>query len=311
MDLSPALTSLAALLAALSMDAWLGEPPNALHPVVWMGKALKLLELAAPTRAPTAQLLWGAWAVLVVPGTFAWAAYALLNLLSPWPWLAFAVQVYTLKCTFSLWGLKRAAWELRRALEIDLDQARFALRSLCSRDAAQLEAPELIAATVESVAENASDSFVAPLFYFALFGLPGAVAYRAVNTLDAMVGYRGRYERLGKIPARTDDLLNLVPARLTAALLWCAGWLRGEDARGGIRIAFRDHQNTESPNAGWPMATMAGLLRVRLTKPSCYALGDDGGALDAHTIERAWRVVMWMGILTTLLASAVVAAGRG
>src|SRR5262249_61854725 len=120
-------------------------------------------------------------------------------------------------------GLGVAALDVRHALAGGrLHDARYALRSLCSRDASQLDPPLLVAAAIESVAENASDSFVAPLFYYALFGLPGAVFYRAVNTLDAMIGYHGRYEYLGKAAARLDDVLNFVPARLTAALLLAA-----------------------------------------------------------------------------------------
>src|SRR3954467_13894357 len=130
-----------------------------------------------------------------------------------------------------------------------------------------LDEPLLVAASVESVAENMSDSFVAPLFYYALFGLPAAVAYRAVNTLDAMIGYRGRYEYLGKAAARLDDLLNLIPARLTAGLLLVAGALRKADGGGGPLILRRARRATASPNAGWPMATVAGLLSVCLAKP--------------------------------------------
>src|SRR5262249_14746630 len=168
-----------------------------------------------------------------------------------------------------------------------------------SRDPSALDAPLVVAATVESVAENASDSFVAPLFYYALFGLPGAMAYRAINTADAMIGYHGRYERLGKAAARLDDLANFIPARLTPLLLLIAGAAARLRVREGWRIFRRDGGVTESPNAGRPMAMMAGLLGVQLEKVGHYRLGDAHAVLDVSHIDRAWRAVV---IAATLAA---------
>ena len=128
-------------------------------------------------------------------------------------------------------------------------------------------------AAIESVAENTTDSFVAPWLAFALFGLPGAAAYRALNTLDSMIGYRGRYEHLGKAAARLDDLVNLVPARLSAALLLAGGALRRLPVGRGWHIASRDHRHTESPNAGWTIGACAGLLGVALEKLGYYRIG--------------------------------------
>ena len=122
--------------------------------------------------------------------------------------------------------------------------------------------------------------------------MPGAVAYRAINTLDSMVGYRGPFEALGKASARLDDVVNWVPARLTAALLLVAGWVTGLDVAGGWRIFRRDKAKTPSPNGGRPMAMAAGLLGVRLEKPGAYVLGDQAGSLTAATVTRAWRLVV-------------------
>jgi adenosylcobinamide-phosphate synthase len=126
---------------------------------------------------------------------------------------------------------------------------------------------------VESVAENLSDSFVAPVVWYALLGVPGAIAYRFVNTCDAMLGYRGRYEYLGKAAARLDDVANWLPARLTALLVVAAAGLLGADARGAWRAMWQHHRRTASPNAGWPMSAAAGALGVRLEKLGHYALG--------------------------------------
>jgi adenosylcobinamide-phosphate synthase len=206
--------------------------------------------------------------------------------------LHFVVSVWLLKSSFAFRGLGRAAFDVRDALTRgDLEAAREALRSLCSRDPSRLDAPLLVAATVESVAENASDSVVAPLFYYALFGVPGAIAYRAVNTLDSMIGYHGRFEYIGKVAARLDDALNYLPARITAGLLLLGGSLARRDPRAGWSVLRRDGRKTESPNAGQPMATMAGLLGVQLEKIGHYRLGDPGEPLVAAQIDRAWRIV--------------------
>jgi len=126
---------------------------------------------------------------------------------------------------------------------------------------------------VESVAEGTVDSVVAPLFYFLLLGIPGAIGYRVVNTLDSMIGYHGKYEYLGKFASRLDDVLNFIPARLSALLLTFAAFLRKRRGHRAWQTALREHAETESPNAGWPIAAMAGALNVRLEKSQQYVLG--------------------------------------
>ncbi|MCE9574302.1 MAG: adenosylcobinamide-phosphate synthase CbiB [Deltaproteobacteria bacterium] len=296
-----------ALAAALAIDLAWGEPPIALHPVVWMGRMIAACERRAPRRGPLRQLGAGAAIALAVPLAFIGLGAAVASA-APSP-LAFLLAIWLLTSSFAIRALGHAAFAVRDALaRDDLPAARDALRSLCSRDPRGLDGPELAAAAVESVAENASDSVVAPLFYYALFGLPGALGYRAVNTLDARLGYRGRYEYLGKASARLDDLLNLVPARLTAALLLVAGALSGADARRGWAIWRRDAGATASPNAGRPMATMAGLLGVQLVKPGHYRLGDPGAPLTASTIDHAWRIVHRAALSAAAIALAAVLA---
>jgi adenosylcobinamide-phosphate synthase len=294
--------SFVVLASALALDVLVGELPRAVHPVVWMGHVIAWAERRAPGRGERRQLLAGALIALLVPAAFAVLAIGVARL-APWPVLWLAVSALLLKSAFAGRELGRAALLVRDALAHDsVPEARRALRSLCSRDASQLDRGSLVAATVESVAENASDSVVAPLFYYALFGLPGALFYRAVNTLDAMIGYRGRYEYLGKASARLDDLLNFVPARLTAALLLASGWLARKRVAQGLRILLRDGANTESPNAGRPMAAMAGLLAIQLEKSGHYRLGDPGDALEANKIDEAWRVAALGAALAAGLA---------
>lgn len=303
--------SASVLAAALAIDVAFGELPAGAHPVVMMGRVARALERRLPSEGPRRQLLAGGLLAAAVPLGFAGASAALLQLTHPWPLAQWLLEVLVLTAMFAARALGDAAREVASALSAgQLERARLGLRSLCSRDPSQLNEPELVGATIESVAENASDSFVAPLFYYVLFGLPGAVVYRAVNTLDAMVGYRGRYEYLGKASARLDDVLNFVPARLTAALLLCAGALQGKDLRRGVFTWRRDAASTASPNAGRPMAAMAGLLGVRLEKAGHYGLGDAREALAQEKIAESWRVVRLAFALTALLALAAAAQWR-
>jgi adenosylcobinamide-phosphate synthase len=293
------------LLGALFWDRLLGEPPAAMHPVVWMGKVIALLDRWAPRGAPGGELRWGLALALLVPALFATGTYLVLLGLADTPWLRALTSVWLLKSSFALRGLGDAGEVVARALAAgDLSAARLGLRSLCSRDASVLDAEQVAASAVESLAENSSDSVVAPLFFFALFGLPGALAYRAINTADAMIGYRGPYEHLGKAAARLDDLANLIPARLCAVLLLVAGTVDGLDGTRGWRILVRDGGKTASPNAGRPMAAMAGLLGVRLTKPGHYALGDPLTLPGPETIARTFKVVRKAAYLAFFLTGA-------
>jgi adenosylcobinamide-phosphate synthase len=216
------------------------------------------------------------------------------------------------KTTIGLRGLGRAAKEVQVALESgDLPEGRrLAAWHLVSRDTSALTAPQVAAATVESVAENSSDGVIGPLLFFALGGLPGALVYRWVNTCDSMLGYRDpEREWLGKGPARLDDLFNLVPARLTAALLTFAAWIAGEDARGAWRIWRRDAGKTESPNAGHPMSAMAGALGVELEKAGHYRLGAGQRSPEAADIGRSARLMRLTAFLASLLASFLLLRG--
>jgi adenosylcobinamide-phosphate synthase len=292
------------LFLALAIDAACGEPRDALHPVAWMGRSATWLLQLAPARDVRAQLVFGLGLAVGLPTFWASVARDVGVALSPWPWAAVGVGALLLKSTFAMRALGEAGLAVRRALSVgNIDAARYNLRALCSRDASCLDVAHVTAATIESLAENASDSVVAPLFWFAVAGLPGAVFYRAVNTLDAMIGYHGRYEYLGKAAARLDDALNYVPARLTAGLLLVAGAVRGADVRAGRAMLRRDGGRTESPNAGRPMAAMAGLLRVRLEKEGHYSLGDAHEGLRLDMIDEAWRIARTACVAMLLLAS--------
>jgi len=300
------------LCAALFIDIAFGELPARLHPVVWMGRAVHLAEKAFPERGRYAQLACGALLALALPLGSALLGASLLRAAAPWPLAEWLLGVLMLTAMFAMRALGEAALKVKTALDgADLGAARQALGSLCSRDASSLDEGDLVGASIESLAENLSDSWIAPLFYYTLFGLPGAVAYRAVNTLDAMIGYHGRYEWLGKASARLDDALNFVPARITALVLLFSGVLMRQNAKHGVAIWWRDSSATESPNAGRPMATMAGLLGVRLEKTGHYALGDALEQLAPRKILTAWRIVQLAGGVAAVLALSALAVTAG
>jgi adenosylcobinamide-phosphate synthase len=291
---------LATLGGALLWDACLGEYPAPLHPVVWIGKLVALLLRCAPRNGWWRPFAFGLSLAMFVPATCAALSLGVLALTDDIPVLQLAMSIFLLKSSFALRELGAAAGRVRALVETgDLPRAREALRSLCSRDPTHLDGEALLTGAVQSVAENLSDSFVAPLFYFVLFGVPGAMAYRAINTLDAMIGYRGPFEALGKASARLDDAANWLPARLTAALLLLAGMLAGHDAAGAWRIFRRDRKNSPSPNGGRPMAMMAGLLGVQLEKKGAYTLGDRIRPVTPTTARHAWHVAAiaaWLAV---------------
>ena len=299
----------ATLLVAIMVDRVAREAPAAIHPVVWMGKLIAGLERLAPgPDRRVGSLAAGVGMATLVPvaaGGLAWLAAVGLREVG---WIAYVAAGSVLaSTTFAVRELGLAAGRTRSAMESgDREGARRSLRSLVSRDTRALAPPLVAMAAIESVAENTTDSFVGPWLAFALFGLPGAFAYRAINTLDSMIGYRGRYEYFGKAAARLDDLVNLIPARLSALLMLVAGRLFcGFPAARGRRIAIRDRRLTESPNAGWTIAAAAGLLGVALEKAGHYRIGD--GLRDPVAADIGASVRLANAVAAT--AAAVVVAG--
>jgi len=302
------------LLLALVFDLLLGDPPNRYHPVVLMGHFIRGMARLAPRQGPIRRFIHGT--VLVLSGIalfslpVAWAL-AEVRRLNP---LAYGlVAALLLKATFACTGLVKAARQVKAALErSDLPEARRLVSwHLVSRDTSQLDASLVAAATVESVAENITDGIVAPLLFFALAGLPGAWAYRFVNTCDAMLGYHDPiHEHLGKFAARLDDALNLIPARLAALLLVAATGLVGKDAAGAWRTMWHQHGRTASPNAGWTMSAMAGALGVTLEKVGHYRLEGGSASPEAETIDQALRIaVVTVSLFIALMGIPLLVSG--
>jgi adenosylcobinamide-phosphate synthase len=293
---------------ALLVDLVLGDPPDVFHPVAWMGRLISLLERLGARGRPWFQFVYGMVITILVAALFGAAVYFLLAYLEGINHVAYiVVGAVLLKMTFSYTGLRRTAHYIKRLLQDDkIDGARFELRALVSRDTSKLPEPLLASAVVESVAESTCDSFVAPLFYYVLFGIPGAFAFRAVSTFDSMIGYHGKYEYLGKFPSRLDDVLNYIPARLTALLIVLAAAISRGSAKKAWRSAIHDHAKTESPNAGWPMAAAAGALDVQMEKIGHYKLGARNKPMTPGTIDASVRLVGVAAIAFVLISAGVI-----
>ncbi len=298
---------MAVLAGALALDLAFGDPPNRWHPVAWLGTLIGAARRRLAHGSPPWLLFAGGGVTIGVAILAALVGVAVVRVAASLGIAGAALEAVALSCCLSVRGLWQAAAEIATRLERgDLAGARAALGfHLVSRPTADLEAGEVAAAAVESVAENLTDSVVAPALMYLLFGLPGAALYRAVNTADAMIGYReGTLEHFGKLAARLDDVLNLLPARVAAlALVAAAALARAAPARAWT-IMWRDHGRTASPNAGWTMAAMAGALRVRLVKRGAYALGD--GPLPTPADVRRSLTVMAAAAILALLPATIV-----
>lgn len=289
------------LLAAIALELAVGDPRGVPHPVVGMGRVIARLEQAWNQGAPMARRYKGfLLTAVVVLGVYglAWAMIVTLSRLHPW--LGLVAELWLLTTTLAIKGLSDAARAVAKPLvKGDLDTARHRLSMIVGRDTQHLNEAEVARGTVETVAENTVDGITAPLFWAFLGGAPLALAYKAVNTLDSMVGYRNsRYADFGYGSAKLDDLANWVPARLTALSLWLAALvLPGTRARGALVGTWHDAPRHPSPNAGWPEAMMARLLGVQLGGmnhyagvPSCRAiLGEPRETLGAGHIASAIR----------------------
>jgi len=296
------MTTALAVLAAVLLDAWLGEPRR-FHPLVAFGRLVGFIEAKLYRNRRSAGV--AAWCLAVLPVVLlAWLLDAWLRQQAWWLWLV--LQVMVLYLAIGLRSLADHALPVIRALEAgDILGARTAVGRMVSRDAVLLDDAQVAAAATESVLENGNDAVFGALFWFALLGVPGVLLYRLANTLDAMWGYRTeRYERYGWAAARIDDALNFLPARLTAM----SYLLLGNAAR-GWRCWRTQAPQWDSPNAGPVMAAGAGALGVSLGGAAPYNgvwearphLGE-GDAPDARSIVRALQLVRRSVMLWLLIA---------
>jgi adenosylcobinamide-phosphate synthase len=296
---------------ALLLDLIVGDPRWLPHPVILMGRLINVLENGL--RRPWLDLrLAGILLMLLTVGSAAGATWLALKALSYVLPLAGLIGAIIISSTcLATRSLHTESDRVAKALSSgDLPQARQHLSWIVGRDTERLDEPEIWRALVETVAENTSDGIIAPLFWLTVGGPVAAMAYKAVSTLDSMVGYRNeRYLHLGWASARMDDMLNFIPARLTAMLMIVAASMSGNSASGAIRITIRDRLKHPSPNSGHPEAAAAGALGVRLGGEASYSgissrkeyIGNPLLPLD----EQAYRGMIRLMYVTTILMAAI------
>ncbi|MCW4046222.1 MAG: cobalamin biosynthesis protein [Candidatus Bathyarchaeota archaeon] len=311
------LLAVAVLVLAIVLDLILGDPsPNypektafKLHPTVLMGKFTKLLEPHFKSPDPQTAKLLGVLLALTVIATFAVPVYlglwALYTLVSVFVYAFFGIILLKLTICIKLetdWA-KAAAKAIQQN---DLTEAK-KYSHFSRRDSKDLNGAQISSAVIESMAENLIDFKLSPILAFALFGVTGAIAFRAVNTLDGMVGFKDpEHLHTGWFSANLDHVVNFIPSRLTGILIVAAAAILGEDYRNAWTVARRDHQKTPSRNHGWPMAAMAGALRVQLEKPGQYVLGDELEPLSPDKILLALKLRNMAVVLCVLLSLPII-----
>ena len=300
-----------AVLGGFVLDALFGDPAWLPHPVVYMGKAISKLEKFLRPRLPKTlqgELLGGAIVAFCLPvGTFLLTGLVCWGAARLHPLLGLAVQMFWCGQALAARGLVQESTNVYKELKKpDLPGARKAVSRIVGRDTAELTAEGVTKAAVETVAENASDGVIAPLLYMLVGGAPLALTYKAINTMDSMLGYKNeKYLYFGRVPAKLDDVANYIPSRL-AGLLWvAAAALTGNSARGAWKIWRRDRRRHASPNSAQTESACAGALGVQLAGPAYYfgqyypklTIGDALRPIEPEDILRANRMMVAESIL--------------
>ena len=308
-----------AVLGGFVLDTLFGDPPWLPHPVVLMGKAISALEKRLRARlpqTPQGELLGGAVVAFTLPvGTFLLTSLVCLGAAKLSLWLGLAVQMFWCGQALAAKGLAQESTNVYRALiKPDLPAARKAVSRIVGRDTQNLTLEGVTKAAVETVAENASDGVIAPLLYMLLGGAPLALTYKAINTMDSMLGYKNeKYLYFGRAAAKLDDAANYLPSRL-AGLLWCAAAaLTGNSPKGAWRIWRRDRRNHASPNSAQTESACAGALGVQLAGPAYYfgeyyakpTIGDPLRPIEPEDIRRANRMMYAESVLALAVGLAV------
>ena len=297
------LAFMAALACGIIADWLFGDPPNKYHPVAWLGRFISHFMPLLKGGAEKAKGV--VFAILFVAA----AGIAVHFIIFASMYLAGVVALViasalVVKISIAVRGMERHAGAIMSCLEFgDLDGARKNLSMIVRRKTDDLDEQHVLSATIECISESTVDGITAPIFYYSLFGPAGAFAYRVINTLDSMVGYKDDYfKNIGWMSAKLDTAANLIPARITALLMVASARMLGADWKNSISMLQRDHAKTFSPNAGYPMATMAGALRLRLEKIGHYSLGDDQ---ELASLEKCKEAISIMKLTTFLFCACV------
>lgn len=308
------------LILAILLDLIFGELPAALHPVVWIGKLIGFLKEKAPKSNRKLYGILMAVTVISFAVLIALAVVFIAHLEFMPLFAGVFIQAVFLKATFVIKFMVQPAGEIQKILDKDIETARQELIAYVSRDTSKLDRNQIASAVMESVSENYVDALLSPIFFYVVFGpfgLPAAYLFKAVSTLDSMVGYKTeKYLRLGWFSARFDDLLNWIPARLSPFFI-AVGAAVSNIFKGnfekfkpveGLKLAFKEHKTTPSPNSGWPMAAAAGTLQIRFEKPNTYTIGDRYQKPEPSDISRASILIIITSILTGIAGCLAIGA---
>ncbi len=291
-------------LLAYLLDLIWGDPEWLFHPVRLLGRIIAQLEIWASKVASSSSHLkiFGVLiTAIVVWGTFLLCSFLLLlaqKINGAFGWVLSVYLAYTTLATKDLYVETKRV--LKALQEGDLAQARQKLSLVVGRDTAHLKEPEIIRALLETIAENINDGVIAPLFYLALGGPPLAMTYKAINTLDSMLGYKhGKFLHLGWAAAKLDDWANFLPARISGLVIVLAAALLRKPWREAYKIMWRDHKNHDSPNSGWPEAALAGALGLRFGGVNFYFgqpkrrpfIGDSKKEWALNNVPEAWKIL--------------------
>lgn len=289
------------ILLGVLMDLLIGDPYNFPHPVKLMGKTISLEENLARKIFKSDKGLKLAGLIIVVINILLAFIIPLLLLkwLQKYKIVYRITYIYLIYTTIAARCLHHEAIMVSKALDKGLDEGRKRLSYIVGRDTSQLSEEKIIIATIETVAENTSDGVIAPLFYIAILGVPGGLAYKFINTMDSMLGYMNEdYFNLGYFPAKADDLFNLIPARITG-LLMNIGSIAKFDVRNGFKIMKRDNKNHKSPNSGYPESAVSGLLGIQLGGGNYYHgeyvdkpyIGDEINSVNRKHINKTIEIM--------------------
>jgi adenosylcobinamide-phosphate synthase len=280
---------------AVILDLLFGDPKNKFHPTSWIGTLIAKLVPIVKNKSPMVEKIGG---ILLVIAVTSLVTIILVYLNIGIHYIAveileFIVAVVSgsilLKTTIAIRGIEKYALAVLDSIEQNnLDAARTRLSMIVKRNTKDLDKNHVLSATLESISENTVDGVTGPLFYFAFFGLPGAFIYRIVNTIDSMIGYKtDLFRNIGWFGANCDKVLNYLPARITSIVMVIGALFLHNDWKKSYQIMKRDGKNTESPNAGYPMAALAGALGTRFEKIGHYSVGEGDLVLTKTHIHSA------------------------